>query len=111
MRIDHVGDSLPWLSPLGVVIVYMVVRQLLMMWLSMLVGAPRWREFWSMDAGLGLALPTWFHIVNAFVIAFVIVDFWRHLAHSQARRRSMFFAYVAAIVVLVGMQHCVWPTW
>ena len=107
-RINNVGAGLPWSNPLGIAVAYMVIRQVLMLWLAMFVRGPGWQELWMMNAGLGLPLPAWFHILNAFVVAFVIVDFWRYLARTQRQHRPLFLAYVTALLVLGGMQHAVW---
>jgi hypothetical protein len=107
-RIDHVGEGLPWSSPLGIAVAYLVIRQVLMMWLAMFVGGPGWHEFWTMNAGLGMPLPAWFVILNALVTAFVVVDFWRYLVHTRRQGRALFLAYVTALLVLGGMQHAVW---
>jgi hypothetical protein len=73
-RTSDLGMGLPWSSPLGLAVAYMVIRQVLMLWLAMFLGGPGWQEIWSLKVGMGLSVTGWFHITNAAVIGFVATD-------------------------------------
>jgi biopolymer transport protein ExbD len=108
-RSSELDRGLPWSSPLGIAVTYMVVRQLVMLLFYFFLGGREWVEFWSSEVFLGLSLRGWFHVTNAAVIVFVVTDFWRFMTNRGSKSRAMLLVYAFALLVLSGMQYAIWP--
>lgn len=72
-RTSNLGLGLPGPSRLGIVVTYMVIREVLMLWLAMFIGLP---SLWDAEVAAGITMRGFIHITNAAFILFVIVDFW-----------------------------------